>query len=148
MWSDEARAAALEARRANAKGRAQAAAPAGDHLPITPNPQRKVVTAHVMAQSVGVGGEARPSVDLNLRRIDSKGSPRTKTYAGSAKNDAIIRMRGIDERKYGVGSKSRDMLDPTRNDHLNEILRRAGSPAPRTQPTAGQMVAAGLITKQ
>jgi hypothetical protein len=102
-------------------------------------------------------------------RIDSANSPRVKTgYQGSAKAETIAKFQRVDERSYptrsaadvaeltgyagahtgtkGVGpfGNSPPKLDPTKNDHLNAILQAAASPAPRTQPSTGQMVAAGL----
>lgn len=149
MWSDAARQAALEVRQANAKGRAQAAAPAGKHLPITPNPQRKVVTAHT-GPSVGVDFERKPGTSLSEaarwgvtkgRAIDQRaygieGADRTsKTDLGKP----MVRS----QRRIGEGPGTRE-LNPGNNAHINEIMRRNGVPAPRVQPTAGQMVAAGL----
>jgi hypothetical protein len=45
-------------------------------------------------------------------------------------------------------NKTPGKLDPRNNAHLNTILRRAGSPAPLTQPTAGQLIGAKVITPQ
>ncbi len=134
MWSDAARQAALEARQANAKGRAAAV---GDHQ---------------NAQTAPVGPGRQPV------RIDSEGSPATKTYQGSAKSERITAMRAVDQRHYGIEGADRTAktdlgqpagthtpagkMDPRINAHVNEIMRRAGSPA--AVVTAGQAVAAGL----
>jgi hypothetical protein len=84
----------------------------------------------------------------------------------SAKEETIQKGLRIDERKYPTRSNAEaaamtdlakpmgsvtatpgrfdaSKLDPRRNDHLNAILRQAGSPS-ANRPTIGQMVAAGL----
>jgi len=36
-------------------------------------------------------------------------------------------------------------LNPSNNDHINQVLRGNSSATPRVQPTAGQMIGAGII---
>jgi len=100
-------------------------------------------------------------------RLDSANSPRRKTgYQGSSREETIANRMRVDERSKPTRSNadvaamadlSRPMgsitatpgrfdarkLDPTRNDHVNAIMRASGSPSVN-RPTAGQMVAAGL----
>lgn len=54
-------------------------------------------------------------------------------------------------RPSSIGQKISTHKAPKRsavNAATNAKLRRAGSPTPKKQPTAGQMVAAGIITAQ
>ena len=105
--------------------------------------------------------------------LDTVGSPARKTgYQGSSREETIANRMRVDERHYPTESNasvanktdlSRPMasvtatpgrfstkgttLDPKRNDHINTIMRASGSPSVN-RPTAGQMVAAKIITPQ
>ncbi|MGO9846155.1 MAG: hypothetical protein ACLPKT_06020 [Methylocella sp.] len=122
---------------------------------------------HQRAQSKPVGPGRQPV------RLDTVGSPARKTgYQGSSREETIANRMRVDERHYPTESNasvanktdlSRPMasvtatpgrfstkgttLDPKRNDHINTIMRASGSPSVN-RPTAGQMVAAKIITPQ
>lgn len=93
-----------------------------------------------------------------------------KSNVSTAKAETIAKFKRVDETHYptrtgtdkasatdlgtptGTSATVRleiaKRLDPKINAHLNEIMRSAASPVPRSQPSAGQMVAAKLITPQ
>lgn len=78
----------------------------------------------------------------------------------------IALRQSIDARHYPARSDARDnamadlgkpqgsitatpgRFDASNNAHINSVLRRAGSPAPRSQPSAGQLIGAKIITGQ
>ncbi len=86
-WTDEARQAALEARQANAKGRAAAV---GDHQKaVTPQRAPRLPTMHHAGQpSVGTGGGGGGGGGSGGGRLSA------------AARDRIIRQKGIDQRHF------------------------------------------------
>ena len=117
------------------RGRWSAGSASGDHQAEARDPSdRRVVTAH-----------AEPSVGTGPR-------------LSAAARDAVIRGKMVDQSHFSnrgpdTLSKARDLgmreppgkLDPSNNDHINAVLRGNANATPRIQPTAGQMVGAGLI---
>jgi hypothetical protein len=81
------------------------------------------------------------------KQVDERHYP-TESNASVASKTDLARPMGSVTATGGRFSAKGTTLDPKRNDHLNAMLRASASPTPRTQPGAGQMVAAGIITKQ
>ncbi len=120
---------------------------------------------HQASQSKPVGPGRQPV------RLDTAGSPRRKTgYQGSSREETIANRMRVDERHMPTRSNAdvaamtdqskamgsitatpgrfdaRNMkLDPNNNDHVNAVLRRNAKATPNIQPSAGQLIGAGII---
>lgn len=153
-----------------ASGSASGAA-SGDHQAVSPHPdlrnvsgraipRSQVATRHAGAQSVGTDGAM------------TKFGPGVAQDPFPAKANAIITGKGIDQRAKpfrtdadlplsGPRPIARGKLDPRQsrlisggakprirmnsNAHVNAVMSASSRPSPRTQPTAGQLIGAGII---
>ena len=109
-------------------------------------PRSQVVVRHNNATSVGVTRD-----------------PESGRGLSAAARDLIQRNKSIDVRRYpGIntaaatdfgkpqaGPLSRETVKSIKmNAKINAAMRASSRPSPRMQPTAGQMIGAGIITKQ
>jgi hypothetical protein len=122
------------------------AAGKGDHAAVSPHPalrnvsgrtvpRSKPITRHAGVQSVGTdAATAKP------RFIATAGGLKPVVPTTGLRPAAAEKARmneAVDRRHY-----------PNNNKEINSRLRASASPVPRTQPSAGQLVAAKIITRQ
>ena len=118
------------------RGRWSAGSASGDHQADARDPSdRRVVTAHA-GPSVGTG----PRLSAAARDAVIRGKMVDQTHFPNRGPDTLSKARDL-------GMREPPTLDPKRNDHVNAIMRASGSPSVN-RPTAGQMVAAKIITPQ
>jgi hypothetical protein len=144
------------------------AAASGDHQAVSPRadvrnvsghaiPRSQVVTRHGGAQSVNTEGAPRLTgaaaerVALN-RQLDARSYP-TRTDADVAAKTDLMGPRKITPGKLDPrlstlvkgGAKPR-VRAKVSNARTNAVMSASGRPTPRTQPSAGQLIGARIIT--
>ncbi len=105
------------------------------------SPSNRAAIQNVMnalAARPSVGRHAQASVGVPM--TDAERAQKMTDWRDKGTSDAQVR-EGV---RALFNLPSREKLDPSNNDHVNAVLRGNASAAPRIQPRAGQIVAAGL----
>lgn len=84
-----------------ASGSAGSAA-TGDHMAASPSPNVRNVNGRAVPRSQTVTRHAVPTVGTEPVRLDNSNSPARKGRLGSARSDAIVRMKATDTRHFGI----------------------------------------------
>ncbi len=122
----------------------------GDHQRAQTQPQGpgrqpvRLDSANSPRRKTGYQGSSREETIANRMRVDERSKP-TRSNADVAAMTNLSRPMGSITATPGRFSVPPGKLDPSNNDHINAVLRGNASATPRIQPTAGQMIGAGLI---
>ncbi len=105
------------------------------------NTMNALRAAHATRPSV----ERHAQASVGVPMTDAERAQKLAAWRDQGTSDAQVR-EGV-RAMFNLPSKENVPLDPTRNDHVNTIMRASGSPSVN-RPTAGQLIGAKIITPQ